>query len=77
MSQYAGMKQVNFHEGATGSFNPSFNFTVRRSASLSIEVTPGEGMGWHVINEKCRLLDLLSDEVGIYPPLLALILTSH
>lgn len=67
MSQFAGMKAINFHEGMTGSFlfsptpNSSFKFAVRKSASGAVEVTPGEGMGWHVINEDCRLLDLLSD----------------
>ena len=68
ISQYAGMKQINFREGSTGSWlfpqpgSSSFNFTAHRSPSGSTEVTPGEGMGWHILNEDCRLLDLMSEE---------------
>ena len=67
MSQYSGMKSANFHEGATGSFlfppagQSTFNFTVRKSVSGAVEVTPGEGLGWHILNEDCMLHDLLSD----------------
>ena len=68
ISQYTGMKGVNFEQGKVGTWlfpppgSSTFNFTAHRSPSLSVEVTPGEGMGWYIIEPDCRLLDLLSDK---------------